>query len=104
MPTLEYLRSFKLFDFALFDFTLSFLGVYLLAPLLSRFFSKVRLKISRKSWLLLTIPLSIPIHMLVGTYTPMVESFLNSQGGYVVKVVVIFLTYLGVKEIKVLKK
>ncbi len=102
--TIEYLRSFKFFDFALFDFTLSFIGVYFLAPLLSKLFLKLRLQISRKSWLLLTVPLSIPIHMLVGTYTPLVESFLNPQGGYVVKAVVIFLTYLGIKEIKTVKK
>ena len=102
--TIEYLRSFKFFDFALFDFIVSFIGLSLLAPTLTQIFLKVRLIISKKSWLLLTVPLSIPIHMLFGIYTPLVESFLTLQGGYVVKAVVISLTYLGVKEIKVLNK
>lgn len=104
MITLEYMRSFRLFGFTFFDTALSFLGVYLLAPFLSLLFLKFRLKISRKSWLLLTISLSILAHMLVGMNTPLVEDFVNLQNGFIVKVVVVLLTYLGIKEIKVLKK
>lgn len=97
--TIEYLRSFKLFNYALFDLVLTFVGVLLLAPLLSKIFAKLGLKISTKSWLLLSVPLSIPIHMLFGTYTPMVNNFLNPDGEYLLKAIIILLTYLGVKEI-----
>ena len=104
MPSIEYLRSFKVFEYAIFDFALSFLGVYLLSPILSWLLTKINVKISKKSWLLLTIPISIPIHYLVGTITPLTEQFLNPNGDFIVKIVIVVLTYLGAKDIKVSKK
>lgn len=104
MNTLEFLRSFKLFGFALFDFSLSIIGVYFLSPLLSQIFFKLGIQISRKSWLFLTVPISIVAHIVVGADTPLVQNFLDIQSGYVVKVIVFVLTYLGAREIKILKK
>lgn len=104
MFTVEYLRSFKILEYAIFDFVLSFLGIYLLSPLLSKLFSKVRLNISRKSWLLLTLPLSIIIHSFVGTITPMTENFLDLKSHYLLKIFIVILTYFGLKDIKKTKK
>lgn len=100
MPSIEYFRSFRVFGYAIFDFALSFLGVYLLSPLLTWLFLKIGLKITRKNWLLLTVPVSIVIHFMVGNITPLTEQFMNPHGDYVVKIVIVILTYMGLKDIK----
>jgi uncharacterized membrane protein len=104
MPTIQFLRSFRFGEYAYFDIFVSFLGIYLLSPLLSKLFLKLKLKISRKSWLLLTLPLSIIVHILVKNVTPMTRDFLDFNGHYVLKGVILILTILGVKDIKRKKK
>lgn len=104
MLTIDYLRSFRIGPYAIFDFAASFLGIYLLSPILSKLFLKVGLKISTKSWMLLTIPLSILIHLLVGNITPMTADFINLHEAYLLKIIVIALTYLAIKDIKRIKK
>ena len=104
MFNIEFLRSFKLIDYAIFDFVASFLGIYLLSPILTKLFSIIKLKVTRKSWLLLTIPVSILVHYLVGNITPMTEDFLNLNAHYVLKGIIILMTYLGIKDIKIIKK
>lgn len=99
MLTLEYIRQFRVFGYALFDLGVSFLGVYLLAPLLTKLFLMFGVKISRKSWLLLTLPLSIAIHLLVGTMTQMTRDFFDIQGHYVIKILIIGLLILGTRGI-----
>jgi len=100
MITIEFLRSYKLLDYAIFDFVVSFLGVYLLSPILTKLFLLFKIKVSRKSWLLLTIPVSILVHYLVGNITPMTKDFLNLNGSYLLKIIIISLTYFGIKDIK----
>jgi len=104
MATIEFLRQFRIAGYAMFDLGASFLGIYLLAPLLSRLFLRFRVQISRKSWLLLTLPLSIVVHLLVGTMTLMTKNFLDVQGHYVLKIVILVLFILGMKDIKIIKK
>ena len=98
--TIEYLREFKLFNYAIFDFAVSFLGIYLLAPLLSKIFSIFGLKISRKSWMYLTLPVSILVHMLVGNITPMTKDFFDLGGHYILKVIILSLLFFGLRNIK----
>jgi len=102
--TIEFLRQFRFFGYAYFDFIVSFLGILLLSPLLSRLFLLLRIKISKKSWMFFTVPLSIIIHLMVGTMTPMTKDFLNVHGHYVVKIVIIGLSILGLMDIKIVKK
>lgn len=104
MPSIEYLRSFRIFGYAIFDFALSLVGVYILSPILSWLFLKIGIKISRKSWLLLTIPASIVIHFMVGSITPLTEQFINPNGDFVAKIIVVILTYMGLKNITILRK
>jgi hypothetical protein len=101
--TIEMLREYKVFGYAVFDLVISLLGIYLLAPLLSKFFLMFRIEIPRRNWLYLTLPLSILIHMAVGNFTPMTKNFLDLQGNYVLKIIVIGLLTLGLRGIKVLK-
>lgn len=104
MITIEHLREFRIGPYAVFDFVVSFLGIYILAPLLSKLFMLLKIKVSRKSWIFLTIPLSILIHYLVNNITPMTEDFLNPNGSYFLKIVIILLTIIGLKDIKFVKK
>jgi len=100
---IEDLRQFKVLDYAVFDFVVSFLGVYLLSPLLSKIFSVFKIKVSRKSWLLLTLPVSILIHYLVQNLTPMTKDFLDLNNNYLLKIVILTLLFLGLKDIKKIK-
>ena len=102
MITIEYLRSFKLGDYAVFDLFAAFLGVYLLAPALSRLFQVVHLSIPRRSWLYLTLPLGILTHVLISQDTPMTRYFLDPSGHYLLKLFILALLVLGLHGIKVL--
>jgi hypothetical protein len=104
MITLEYLRSFRFAGYALFDLSISFLGIYLLSPLLSKLFLKIGFKISRKSWLFLTLPLGIIAHLLAGSKTQMTKDFLDMHGHYILKITIVILAILGMKDIKMGKK
>ena len=86
--------------YAIFDLAASFLGMYLLAPWLSKLFLKIGVVIPKENWLYLTLPLGILVHLLVGTNTLMVKNFMNAQGSYGLKVLIIFLVVLGLRGIK----
>ena len=104
MFSLENLRKFKIFDFAVIDFVVAFAAMYLLAPLLSKLFLKIGLDIPKQNWLYLTIPISILIHILVGNITPMTKNFLDLRGHYVLKAIVLGLVILGLMGIKIVEK
>lgn len=101
--TIENLRQPKILGFALFDLVASFLGIYLLAPLLSKIFLFAKIDIPRKNWLLLTLPIGIMVHMAVGNITPMTKSFLDPHGGYILKIFILFLFILGLRGIKIIR-
>ena len=103
MITIEFLRSFKLGEYAIFDLVVSFLGVYLLAPVLTQLFKFTKLNIPLASWLYLTLPISILFHLLVGRYTPMTKYFLDPTGHYILKIFILGLLVLGLKDIRLLK-
>jgi len=104
MISIEFLRQFRIAGFAIFDFAVSFIGVYLLAPLLSKLFGKLGIQIPKKNWLFLTIPLSVLIHVLVNQITPMTKEFLDPQGHYILKGVIIILLIFGLRGIERVKK
>lgn len=101
--TIEYLRSFKIFGYAIFDLVLAFGFMILISPLLSKLFLKIGVRIPKRSWIYLTIPLSILIHILVGNITPMTANFLDINGYYILKIVVIIMLVLGLKDIRLVK-
>lgn len=104
MDILTFLRQFRLLDYAIFDFIVSFLGIYLLSPTLSKMFRKIRIEIPKINWLFLTLPIAIISHILVGVITPMTKDFLDVNGHYLLKIIILFLLVLGLKNIKILKK
>ncbi len=104
MATIEFLRQFRIGGYAIFDFVASFVVIYLLAPLLSKLFLKIKLQIPKKSWVFLTLPIGILTHLLVGSITPMTKNFIDLNGHYILKLVMLALIIFGIKDIRVVKK
>ncbi len=103
MFNVTYLRSFKILDYAIFDLVASFIGIYLLSPLLTKIFLIFHLNIPRASWLYFTIPLGIIFHIIFSNYTPMTKYFLDPTGHYLLKLFIIALIILGISGIKIAK-
>jgi len=101
MISLDFLRQFRIGQYALFDLGVSFLGIYLLSPLLSKLFLKLRVVIPKRNWLFLTLPLGILVHLLFGKITPMTANFLDLHGHYLLKGIIIVLCVFGVRGITV---
>ena len=104
MISIEYLRQFRVGEYAFFDFAASFIAAFLLAPLLTALFRKFKINIPMKNWILLTLPLSIASHLLAGTITPMTRDFLDLNGHYFLKLAMITLLILGLKGISRIEK
>ena len=104
MNTIDFLRQFRIGEFALFDLGISFLGIYLFSPLLSKIFLKLKIKISRLSWLFFTLPLGILTHILIGNITPMTKNFIDLRGHYFLKILILSLLILGIKDIRRINK
>jgi len=100
MDTITTLRQFRLGGYAVFDFAASYMGMALLAPLLSGLFRKLGIEIPMRNWLFFTLPLSIISHMAVGTYTPMTRAFFDPQDHYLLKLVVLLSLALSFMDIK----
>jgi len=103
MITLEYLRHYKIFEFAIFDLIVSLIGIYLLSPLLSKIFRKINIDIPKINWVFLTLPIGILIHLIVGTITPMTKYFIDIHSHYFLKIFILGLIFLGFKGIKIIK-
>lgn len=104
MIPIEFFRQFRIGEYAIFDFVVAFLGIYLLAPLLSKLFLKIKINIPKKSWLYLTLPIGIVAHLLVGNITPLTKDFIDIHGHYILKIIIIGLVFIGVKNIHIEKK
>ncbi len=91
MNIITFLRSFRVGPFAIFDFAASFLAVYFLAPYLQ----KMGLKLSRVQMMWFVVPVSILVHILVGSQTPLTKMFIDPSGGYIVKVVFVLMVFMG---------
>jgi len=103
MSTLEYLRNFRILDYALFDLALAILGMWLLSPILSRLFTKVNIYIPKRSWIIWAIPIGFLFHLLLGIQTLMTVRLLDPSGHYLLKAGVILLVLLGFIGVRVVK-
>jgi predicted membrane channel-forming protein YqfA (hemolysin III family) len=100
MNTLDFLRQFRIAGYAVFDLSLTFLGMALLASPLSKLFAHFGILIPKRNWLYLALPIGILVHLIVGTYTPMTRQFLDLKGSYFLKFVILVLCVLGLTGIK----
>ena len=103
MITIEYLRSFKVGPYAIFDFVVSFIGMYYLAPVLSGLFRIFRLDIPQINWLYLILPLGIIFHLIFSQQTPLTKLFLDPTSYFFIKIFILGLLYLGLRGIKIIK-
>lgn len=104
MLSIEYLRQFRIGQYAVFDFAITFIGFYLLAPLLSKLFRKLKIEIPKRNWLFLALPIGFLTHLLFGRITPMTANLLDLHAHYLLKLVMLALLVLGLKDIKRVKK
>jgi len=104
MIPIEYLRQFRFNGYAIFDFAAVFIGMYLLAPLLSKLFLKFRIEIPKNNWLFLALPIGIVTHLLVGKITPMTRDFINLHDHYILKIIIISLLVMGFRGVKIVSK
>ncbi len=100
MDTITYLRQFRIGGLAIFDLVVSYIGIYFLAPLLTKLLSKFHISISRTQWLWLTVPLGTVVHVLVGQKTALTKMLFNPNGDYVMKLIFLFMIYMGLKNTK----
>lgn len=104
MISIEFLRQFRIFGYAIFDFVLTFVGVIVLYPLLKKVAQAVGLRIPLNGWLFLSVPLSIVAHILSGNFTPLTQQFLRTDGDYLVKIVILGLLIAGIRTVSKTKK
>ncbi|MDP3970552.1 MAG: hypothetical protein Q8P90_02530 [bacterium] len=97
---IEYLRQFRLGEYAIFDFAVTFLGMLLVAPLLTWLCKKIGFKVPIKNWVILGLPIGILVHVLVGNITPMTADFIDLHGHYLLKIFIVVLIFLGLRGIK----
>ncbi len=103
MINIEFLRQFRFGKYAIFDFLISFLGFYLLSPKLSALFLKFKIYVPRYNWLFLVLPFSIFVHLIFGRLTPLTKDFLDLNGNYILKIIIIISLYFGLKGIHTIK-
>lgn len=98
--SIEYLRSFRVYGYAIFDIAISFIGVYLLGPLLSSLLQKVRIRVPVKNWLFLTLPLGLIFHLIFQQNTRMTVNLLDPHAHYLLKVFFLILLILGLRGVR----
>ncbi len=88
---IDFLRSFRIGPFAIFDFAASYLVVYFLAPYLSKIFHLIGIEINREQWLWLTLPIATLTHIIFRTETAFTKMIMDPTGGVFAKIVLIFM-------------
>lgn len=104
MDYIGILRQFRIGPFTIFDTATAYLGVFLLAPLLTKLFLKLHLYISRAKWLWLTLPISVIFHFVSHQNTPFMKMLLDPKGFYIAKIVLLFMLYMGLRNIRTPKQ
>lgn len=104
MISIDFLRQFRIGQYALFDFAAAFVGIYFLAPLLSKLFLKLNVHIPKHNWLYLTLPIGVLVHILVGSITPLTRDLLDLHGHYLLKIVIVALVILGLRGVKIVRR
>ncbi len=104
MDFISLLRQFRIGQFTVFDTLTAYVGVFLLAPLVSKLFSKINIYIPKTGWVWLTLPIAVIFHLFLNQNTPFMKMFLNPSGDYIAKIVLLFMLYMGIKNIRIQKR
>jgi len=100
MNPIEYLRQFRIGGFAVFDLTVAFLGMLALSPLLSGLCKRLGIHVPKRNWVILTLPISVLVHVLVGSMTPLTKDVLDPSGHYMAKSIIVVCIFFGVTGIR----
>lgn len=100
MEVIETLRQFRIGSFTVFDTATAYFGIFLIAPVLSRLFSKLNIYIPKSSWLWLTLPISVTFHLFLHIDTPFMQMFLAQNDFYIAKAMIILMIFMGVRRIR----
>ena len=103
MGFITFLRQYRIFNFAIFDLTLAFLGMYLIAPLLSRLMRMIGVNVPEINWVILALPIGVIVHLLLHTMTPMTKNFIDPSDHIILKIVIIVLFILGLQGVSLIK-
>jgi hypothetical protein len=104
MDFLAVLRQFRIGPFTIFDTALAYVGIFIVAPLLTNLFSRLGIYISKTAWLWLTLPIAVIFHIAFRQNTPFTKMFLDLYGFYGAKIIILFMLYMGLRNIKIIKK
>lgn len=99
MNIIKYLRLFRIGQFAIFDFTISYIGFYILSPLIIKLFKYFNMTVTIANIMWLVLPLSILIHIIIGNHTPLTKMFLDTSDYYFIKIVIVYMIYAGLKGV-----
>ncbi|MDO8805028.1 MAG: hypothetical protein Q7R35_11400 [Elusimicrobiota bacterium] len=58
------------------------------------------MEIPKLNWLYLTLPLGVAAHLIIGKITPLTKDFIDPHDHYILKIVIIGLSVLGLRNIK----
>src|ERR1035437_3587054 len=102
MDYIAILRQFRIGPFTVFDTVTAYLGIFLIAPLLTKIFSKIHINISRAGWLWLTLPISVVFHLIFRQNTPFMKMLLNPNQFqfYLGIIIILFMIYMSLRKIK----
>ena len=104
MDFIEFVRQFRIGPFAVFDIAVSYLAVFLLASRLTNLARKAKLHILKAQWLWLVLPVSVIIHLIFGQETPLTRMALDPNNSYLLKLVILFMIFMGLRGIRITKK
>lgn len=100
MDYIALLRQYRIGPFTIFDTVLAYVGVLILAPLLTKLFLKVHVKIPLISWLWFTMPISVIFHIMFRQDTPLMRILFNSDKFYIAAGVLLFMIYMGLRRVR----
>ncbi len=100
MGFIEVLRQFRVGTFSVFDFVTAYLGIFILALILSKLFPKINTHIPMSSWVWLTLPIGVVVHLILQIDSPLIKMLFDLNGSYLVKIVLLFMLFMGFRGIK----
>jgi hypothetical protein len=99
MITVEFLRHYRIGGMAIFDFVVSYGGFLLLSPIIIKLLQKINVHMTWMNIMWLVLPLAIIIHVAFGKYTPLTKMFLNPHDYYFLKILIVFMVYMGFRKV-----
>ena len=100
MDTLTLLRQYKIGPFAIFDTVISFVGMYLFAPFLSKLFLKIHVVVPRSSWLWFMFPVSVLVHFIFRQQTPLMKMLYPPDTNIVAIFILVIMITMGMRNIR----